>query len=60
MKMYYTDPLKAAWMCREFGVKFQTEHGELMEYHHPFGWNSETGFRGFTSTLILLLCFSRR
>jgi hypothetical protein len=42
MKMYYTDPLKAAWMCREFGVKFQTEHGELMEYHHPFGWNSET------------------
>lgn len=22
MKMYYTDPLKASWMAREFGVKF--------------------------------------
>lgn len=29
-KMYYTDPLKAAWMAREFGVKLQDVHGKTI------------------------------
>ena len=44
MKRYfYTDTLKAAIMAQEFGVQFETEHGERMEYHSSvMGWNSQS------------------
>lgn len=29
-KLYYTDPLQAAWMAREFGVKFENEDDAAM------------------------------
>lgn len=49
-KLYYTDPLKAAWMAREFGVKFEQDnfsqgrdwlcgstlyHGDAPYFIHP-------------------------
>lgn len=32
-RLFYTDPLKAAWMAREFGVKYRTETGERIGYN---------------------------
>lgn len=52
-RLYYNDSLKAAWMKREFGVKFEIElrstTGELydivdVELNHPSLITSETYF----------------
>lgn len=32
-KLFYTDPLKAAWMAREFGVKFISHGGADLIYN---------------------------
>lgn len=37
MRKYYTDPLKAAWMAREFGVRlgYYQNNGTFVEYEKP-------------------------
>lgn len=34
-KLFYTDPLKAAWMCREFGVVYVYPNGYIVENGSP-------------------------
>lgn len=57
MRYYYTDPLEAAYMAREFGVRFYTDDEDVPEPDREFGWekcrsrDKLADFEGYYSNL---------